>query len=133
MGLCDQKATFKGTIALTVCGVTAALMLSQCVRADDKAPSAKDGSVLPFPPQQMDSVVKPTLQDSTMKWPAEPQRLPDDAPNILIVLLDDSGFGSRKFLEGKSKHRRSRSWPPKACVTTCFIRPRFVRPRVRRC
>lgn len=39
-----------------------------------------DGSVLPFPPQPMDSVVKPSLQDSTMKWPAQPQRLPADAP-----------------------------------------------------
>jgi hypothetical protein len=41
----------------------------------------------------MQSTVKPRLQDSTMKWPARPQRLPKDAPNILIVLLDDVGFG----------------------------------------
>jgi arylsulfatase len=51
------------------------------------------GSVLPFPPTPMDSVAKPRLQDSTMKWPQQPQRLPADAPNILIVLLDDTGFG----------------------------------------
>jgi hypothetical protein len=29
------------------------------------------------------------LQDSTMKWPEIPQRLPKDAPNILIVMLDN--------------------------------------------
>ena len=28
-----------------------------------------------------------------MKWPAQIDRLPDDAPNILIVMLDDAGFG----------------------------------------
>ena len=28
-----------------------------------------------------------------MKWPQPAKRLPDDAPNILIVLLDDVGFG----------------------------------------
>jgi arylsulfatase len=28
-----------------------------------------------------------------MKWPAPAQHLPKDAPNILIVLLDDVGFG----------------------------------------
>ncbi len=28
-----------------------------------------------------------------MKWPVEPQRLPTDAPNILIILIDDVGFG----------------------------------------
>ncbi len=52
-----------------------------------------DGTVLPFPQPPMESVVKPRLQDSKMKWPAQPQRLPKDAPNILIILLDDVGFG----------------------------------------
>ena len=28
-----------------------------------------------------------------MKWPSRPDLLPKDAPNILIVLLDDVGFG----------------------------------------
>jgi arylsulfatase A-like enzyme len=52
-----------------------------------------DGSVLPFPPAAMESVTKPRLQDSTMRWPEETQRLPHDVPNILIVLIDDVGFG----------------------------------------
>ena len=62
-----------------------------------------DGSVLPFPPQSMDSVVKPSLQDSTMKWPAQPQRLPADAPNILVVLIDDVGFGVSEVFGGEVK------------------------------
>lgn len=62
-----------------------------------------DGNVLPFPPQSMDSVVKPSLQDSTMKWPAQPQRLPPDAPNILIVLIDDVGFGVSEVFGGEVK------------------------------
>ena len=52
-----------------------------------------DGSVLPFPSPPMAGEARPRLQDSTMKWPEEPQRLPKDAPNVLIVLLDDIGFG----------------------------------------
>ncbi len=52
-----------------------------------------DGSVLPFPPAPSASVAKPTLQDSKHKRRAEPSHLPKDAPNILIVLLDDVGFG----------------------------------------
>ncbi|MCA9010633.1 MAG: sulfatase-like hydrolase/transferase, partial [Planctomycetaceae bacterium] len=59
------------------------------------------GSVLPFPPTPMDSVAKPRLQDSTMKWPRQPQRLPADAPNILIVLLDDTGFGVSETFGGE--------------------------------
>ncbi len=61
-----------------------------------------DGSVLPFPPTPMsESVAKPRLQDSKMKWPAEPKRLPADAPNILIVLLDDVGFGVAETFGGE--------------------------------
>jgi arylsulfatase len=61
-----------------------------------------DGSVLPFPPTPMsESVAKPRLQDSTMKWPAEPKRLPADAPNILIVLIDDVGFGVAETFGGE--------------------------------
>jgi arylsulfatase A-like enzyme len=58
----------------------------------DAAPQ-DDGSVLPFPHPALESVAKPRLQDSKMKWPTPKRRLPDDAPNILIVLLDDIGFG----------------------------------------
>lgn len=53
-----------------------------------------EGKVLPFPPTPSASIAKPRLQDSTMKWRVEPNRLPADAPNILIVLVDDVGFGT---------------------------------------
>ena len=52
-----------------------------------------DGSVLPFPPVATASVVAETLQESTMTWRQEAQHLPKDAPNIVIILLDDVGFG----------------------------------------
>ncbi len=52
-----------------------------------------DGSILPFPPTKMAGIARPRLQDSTMKWPQPPERLPKDAPNVLVVLLDDVGFG----------------------------------------
>ncbi len=55
--------------------------------------ASDDGSILPFPPTPMAGIAKPRLQDSTMKWPEQPQRLPKDAPNIMIVLIDDVGFG----------------------------------------
>ncbi len=63
--------------------------------------AAQDGSVLPFPATPMDSVARPRLQDSKMKWPREPKRLQDDAPNILIVLLDDVGFGVSETFGGE--------------------------------
>ena len=52
-----------------------------------------DGSVLPFPPTPSASMAGVTLQESKHQRRVDKSRLPKDAPNILIVLLDDVGFG----------------------------------------
>jgi arylsulfatase len=52
-----------------------------------------DGAILPFAPAPSASVAEPTLQQSTHQRRVEKSHLPKDAPNILIVLLDDVGFG----------------------------------------
>ncbi len=57
------------------------------------AAAPTDGSVLPFPPTPSASVAAPRLQDSKHQRRVETSRLPKDAPNILIILLDDVGFG----------------------------------------
>lgn len=53
-----------------------------------------DGSVLPFPPTPSASTAAPRLQDSTHRRRVEQVHLPKDAPNILIILMDDCGFGT---------------------------------------
>jgi arylsulfatase len=53
----------------------------------------KNGSVLPFPDPPMGGKVGKTMQESVHKWREKTRHLPDDAPNILIVMLDDAGFG----------------------------------------
>ena len=63
--------------------------------------AAPDGAVLPFAPTPMASTTEPRLQDSTMQWPETPQRLPDDAPNIVIIMLDDVGFGVSEVFGGE--------------------------------
>ncbi len=52
-----------------------------------------DGSILPFPPVPSASIAAETLQESKHQRRAEPSHLPKDAPNIVIILLDDVGFG----------------------------------------
>ncbi len=84
-------------VSLLSCLIFAMLWSPYCLGQS----TTDDGSVLPFPPTPMESVVKPLLQDSTMKWPAEPQRLAADTPNILIVLLDDVGFGVSEVFGGE--------------------------------
>ena len=48
---------------------------------------------LPFPPTPSASTAGRTMQESVYKRRVEPRRLPEDAPNILIVLIDDAGPG----------------------------------------
>jgi len=57
------------------------------------ANAQEDGSVLPFPATPSASISRPTLQESVHKRRVEPDRLPKDALNVLIVLIDDAGFG----------------------------------------
>ncbi len=63
--------------------------------------AAVDGSVLPFPPTPSASTAGYTLADSTHHRRDEARRLPADAPNILIVLLDDVGFGLSDVVGGE--------------------------------
>jgi arylsulfatase len=58
------------------------------------AAAPDDGSVLPFPPTPSASVANRTLQESVHQRRTEPDRLPADSPNILVVLIDDAGFGT---------------------------------------
>ena len=84
------------------CGSALLLLSAMALTAPAYAQSAADdGSVLPLPPTPMAGKAAPRLQDSTMVWPTEPQRLPADAPNILIVLLDDVGFGISEAFGGE--------------------------------
>jgi arylsulfatase A-like enzyme len=57
----------------------------------------KDGPAsaesLPFPPTPSASIAGRTMQESVYKRRVEPRRLPEDVPNILIVLIDDAGPG----------------------------------------
>jgi len=57
--------------------------------------------VLPFPDPAMGGKVGPTMQESVHKWRETPSHLPEDAPNILIVMLDDAGFGQPSTFGGE--------------------------------
>jgi len=57
--------------------------------------------ILPFPSPPMGGEVGPTMQTSVHKWRETPSYLPEDAPNILIVMLDDAGFGQPDTFGGE--------------------------------
>jgi Sulfatase len=67
------------------------LLLSTLALGAGIAMPAAAQEVLPFPPKPSGSVAGRTMQESTYSpLPAE-KHLPTDAPNILIVLIDDVG------------------------------------------
>ena len=88
------------------------LILAICLIAGDLAPvqaaarpaAPADGSVLPFPPVPSACVAGPTLQESKHHRRQQPKHLPAAAPNILIVLLDDVGFGQPEPSAAETQH-----------------------------
>jgi len=55
---------------------------------------------LPFPKAKSASKTGMSLADSKHQWRQEPNRLPKDAPNIVIFLTDDTGFGNPETFGG---------------------------------
>ena len=54
-----------------------------------------DRTVLPVPDKAFGGTVGRTLRDSVPDWSFVPGvRAPEGAPNVLVVLIDDAGFGS---------------------------------------
>ncbi|WP_346839946.1 arylsulfatase [Microbulbifer sp. SAOS-129_SWC] len=57
--------------------------------------------ILPFPPKPSGSTAARTIQDSTYSPLSAVSHLPKDAPNILIVLIDDVGPGQTDTYGGE--------------------------------
>ncbi len=54
-----------------------------------------DRTVLPVPDRQFGGVMGHTLADSVPDWSFIPGvQAPDEAPNVLVILIDDAGYGS---------------------------------------
>jgi arylsulfatase A-like enzyme len=65
------------------------------------AGSAIAQEVLPFPPKPSGSTAGRTMQDSVYSPLPATSRLPKDAPNIIIVLIDDVGPGQSSTFGGE--------------------------------
>ena len=54
---------------------------------------------------------------------------PEGAPNVLLVLIDDAGFGNRARSAARSRRRTTRAWPKAASATTGSTSRRCARRR----
>ena len=94
-----------------------ALMLAPLTAAPAAAQAAivvlpTDRTVLPLPEPQYPHSTVFNVRNATPP-PRFEVKAPANAPNVLIVLIDDMGFGNRARSVGPSTCQRWRSWPTK--------------------
>ena len=114
--------------------VTATLPLRSSGQQDAVSTSASDGLRLPHADPPFRGVANRTLDGSKPAFP-QPAAAPEGwASNVLIVLIDDAGFGNPSTFGGPARRPRSRSWHPRVCGTTDFMsRASAPRPGPRCC
>jgi arylsulfatase A-like enzyme len=62
--------------------------------------TSSSGPSLPFPQTPSASEAGRTLADSKHEWREDPDRLPEDPPNIVIFMSDDAGFSAPECFGG---------------------------------
>ena len=78
-----------------------------------------DRTVLPIRRPPFAGVTNRTLDGSEPDWnQAAHVRPPEGAPNVLLVLIDDAGFGNPSTFGGRSTRRTTPAWRRRGCATT---------------
>ncbi len=97
------RQTFRVCATLTAALLlTASFARAQQINGVPGSPNATitlDGKQLPPPPMPFGGVIKESAKDSTPWWP--PRVVPPKgAPNILLIMTDDAGFGAPSTFGG---------------------------------
>jgi len=85
----------KPMLCLIIAALAVATQISRSVAAD----AEWDRTVLPRPAQPFQGATKRTLEGSKASF-TQPVKAPPDAPNVLLVLIDDAGFGNPSTFGG---------------------------------
>jgi hypothetical protein len=86
---------FKPISYFTAVALVVALQITGSVAAD----AEWDRTVLPRPPQPFEGVTRRSLEGCVAAF-TQPVKAPANAPNILLVLIDDAGFGNPSTFGG---------------------------------
>src|ERR1700693_3535171 len=74
-------------------------LLAAAVPVGGLTGAAEPAGKLPPNPPEFKGVIGRTIKDSKPAFP-EPVRAPKDAPNVVIIMTDDTGFGHASTLGG---------------------------------
>ena len=119
--------------ALTSALLTLASATAQQTAGTPGSPGATttiDGRYLPPPPQPFQGETGLTAAQSKPAWPARVVP-PKGAPNILVIIADDLGFGAPSTF-GRDRRQRSTASRRTGCATPTSIRLRSARRRAPR-
>src|SRR5215831_12175520 len=84
-------------LALAVAGLAIAVSLNSCGSNSMSASASQE--VLPHPEPEFKGKIGRTAKESTPDFPKEVQA-PEGAPNVLLILTDDVGFGASSTFGG---------------------------------
>ena len=91
------------SVFVLACALTVALPVrAQVLQGEPGAPTTREfpeSRVLPVPTPPFTGNIQPNLIDSTPAWPSTIAP-PKGAPNVLLILIDDAGFGSNSVFGG---------------------------------
>jgi hypothetical protein len=114
--------------------LSAVTAVAQQITGVPGSPSATitlDGKQLPPPPEKFGGVIKESATDSKPWWP--PRVVPPKgAPNVLLIMTDDQGFGVSGTFGGVIPTPGWTGSPRRGCATPSFIQPRSARRRGQR-
>ena len=91
-------------------------------------PAPSTPSVLPRPDFHFPGNVGRTILDSDPPQFPQPVQAPKGAPNVVLILLDDAGFGQFATFGGGVPRRPWTRSPPRGCASTASTPPRCARP-----
>src|SRR5215813_2375703 len=89
-------------VVAVLLSVTALVVYAQQITGTPGSPSATttiNGDQLPAPPQKFGGKIERTIAGSKPYWPARIVP-PKGAPNILLIMTDDSGYGVPRTFGG---------------------------------
>ena len=85
---------------LTFISLVMLAFITACSAED--ASAQKEGNAIPYPMPEWKGVQGKTLADSKPDFIGQP-KAPKDAPNVLIVMLDDAGYSNATSFGGVMK------------------------------
>jgi len=80
-------------------GLLAAPAFAQAPPSSSGDARPPNASILPYPPPPFTGVIGPTTAESKSAFP-QPVKAPAGAPNVLLILTDDVGFGASSTFGG---------------------------------